>query len=331
MSDKKNDILYTTLLLKHFEGLANYDENEEIKEWISSDESNQKIYNEYKYIWDNAENPACFKEYDSLKALNELQNKYKGTVKNKNTKKISLYKYLIRIAAVFILLFGIYFFFVKSEKAEIIAEEAIIKNRDLPDGSCYYLNKNSSLLFNEKFKKREVYLEGEAFFDVTHKNNSDFIIHTSTSKITVLGTSFNVRAYPGDSVVVITVVEGKVQLESVSNQKRDIVIHANQKGIFYVNNNVIKSTELSNYDLNDLAWKTQRLIYVNSSMPYVMQTLEKHYNVNIVPVNEKIFNCKLTSEFNNQTIEEVFEVLRLTLQISFEFKGNTYFIYGEGC
>ncbi|HVW62489.1 MAG TPA: FecR domain-containing protein, partial [Puia sp.] len=98
---------------------------------------------------------------------------------------------------------------------------------ELPDGSKLWLNAGSKVKYAED--RRELTLEGEAFFDVKHDPDHPFIIHTGKLDVRVLGTSFNVKAYPNDSTIETTLIKGKVEIDFPGNTRSGIVLRPNEK------------------------------------------------------------------------------------------------------
>jgi ferric-dicitrate binding protein FerR (iron transport regulator) len=197
------------------------------------------------------------------------------------------------------------------------------KQIQLPDGSTVFLNSGSSIEFLEIFngQSRGVHLKGEAFFSVT-KDVRPFIVTTSNSKTTVLGTKFNIWAR--DEKTRIIVKEGKVNL----NQ-----INANTKGIDLTKgqlSTVMKDREPTPpEDVNPnylLGWMEGKLVFNHTPLNEIVDELERFYNVQLTLENENLNKLTLTGLFNNAEIDSVLTMICLTLELEYEKQQSGYFI-----
>ena len=156
----------------------------------------------------------------------------------KFTRRLLVRRYLIPVAASIIAAFIIGALFnqvLTNKKADHSLVSSVINvplgaksQVRLPDGSVVWLNAGSKLTyFNNSFiKNRVVMLEGEAYFDVTHKDNRQFVVRTSDVDVKVYGTQFNVKSYPEESEITTTLVSGKVALEWTKSSKSESVFMA---------------------------------------------------------------------------------------------------------
>ncbi|WP_431216391.1 FecR family protein [Puia sp. P3] len=114
---------------------------------------------------------------------------------------------------------------------EVAAKYGTRSYVDLPDGSRLWLNAGSKVRYSEGFAdgKRELTLAGEAFFDVKHDPEHPFLIHAGGVDVKVLGTSLNVRAYPGDSVIETTLIQGRAEIELPGKEASPIALRPNEK------------------------------------------------------------------------------------------------------
>lgn len=153
----------------------------------------------------------------------------------------------------------------------------------LPDGTIAYLNAGSRLVYPSRFdgKTREVYLVGEAFFEVAHNADKPFIAKTSALEIEVLGTRFNLSAYPSDKFVETVLVEGRVKVieEKGLFVKKEYELEPNQLASF---NRIDSEHKISNVDvLNYVTWHDGYLNFESSELNRIIKKLERYYNVQI--------------------------------------------------
>lgn len=209
---------------------------------------------------------------------------------------------------------------------EISATTEILKTFTLPDGTLVSLNTNTKLKYPEKFgrKTREVSIEGEAFFEVKPNKNKPFIIHAGSAEIKVLGTSFNVSAYPETKQVEVIVETGKVQVLNKIIQTNELILTPGDKGtLIYSSNSLLKTT---NQDPNFLAWKTHNLIFKATSLGEVIETLQKVYKVNIRLADSRLNGLLLSAQFNDNQLDFILKVIETTFQIESQQVNGQYIL-----
>lgn len=185
----------------------------------------------------------------------------------------------------------------------------------LSDGTRVSLNAESKLLFPEKFSKglRQVELSGEAFFEVAPDREAPFVVHTADLDVRVLGTAFNVEAFPGASEVNTTLVRGKVVLEKeIDNRKTRLAeMDPYDRVVFNVDSrkiNIQKQTNLEQY----IGWKDGKLVFLNASVEEVAKKLELWYNVSVRIEGENLKKSHFTATFTNETIEQALSLLKIS-------------------
>ncbi len=214
----------------------------------------------------------------------------------------------------------------------------------LADGSTVWLNADSHLSYPKTFtgSVREVSLEGEAFFTVTHNPKQPFVVRLKTGSVRVLGTSFNVRAYPGDSTVETAVVTGRVafipKVGSPRRTGRDQPTSPASDTLFLLpNSKAIQS--LTRHSVvarptvaaNQIAWTESRLVFRNTPMGEVAKTLERWYGTPVTLEGESLRQCPLTGTFQNQSLQEVMSLIAMTNQFHYELTASRVTIKGPGC
>lgn len=201
----------------------------------------------------------------------------------------------------------------------------------LPDGSKVWLNKNSEVRFPKEFgpNKREAFFEGEAFFAIVKNEEKPFILHSIKSRIEVVGTTFNLRAYPDERELILNVISGEVILFDKKTDKNAIQLENGEQGVFNYETRKIK--RLNNDDINYLAWQTGKLFFKDATLSSVVKRLITHYEKQIVIENETLSNCKISLNINNRTLSEVMEDIKKILPIDYEETKEKVIITGEGC
>ncbi|CAL1519678.1 FecR domain-containing protein [Chitinophaga sp. MM2321] len=212
----------------------------------------------------------------------------------------------------------------------------------LADGTSVWLNADSELKYPSRFKgdKREVYLKGEAFFDVAKDASRPFIVHTATMNINVLGTSFNVKAYPNDSVSEATLISGEVEVEMKNRSDKKIRLKPAEKLVLPNGKDSLQGyqalavpiistpTYFSKEDsaIIETAWIDNKLIFHDESFTSLATRLERWYNVSICFENTTIQQLRFTGIFKNETVKQALEALQLTEQFNYRMVDDTTII-----
>ncbi|MGB3005041.1 MAG: FecR family protein [Chitinophagaceae bacterium] len=226
----------------------------------------------------------------------------------------------------------------------------------LPDGSIVWLNAGSKLTYTKEFGKkvREVNLTGEAFFDVTKINEKPFIIHTSSINIRVLGTSFNVKAYPDDKLTETSLIRGSIEV-TIKNRPNDKIILSPSEKLVVENNMIIqkeKSSQTINADyvvaqpsisplviidklkyspadssVAETQWINNKLIFRDESFADLAVRMERWYNVSIEIKDPLIRQARLNGIFQTETISQALQALKESIPFRFEKNGNKIFIH----
>jgi ferric-dicitrate binding protein FerR (iron transport regulator) len=189
----------------------------------------------------------------------------------------------------------------------------------LPDGTQVALNAGSSLKYPENFKgkEREVILQGEAFFDVTHDEKKTFVIKAQELQIKVLGTSFYVNTQRNENTIEVVLMKGSVQLDF--NEKQ-MVLKPGDKAIILKHHGEIVRQE--NNDPNLLSWKTKIMQFTDTPLHEIVEVLENVYHKDIVVLTPEINNRVVTATFEGQSLEAVLLVLQSTINIAAKPNGN---------
>ena len=201
----------------------------------------------------------------------------------------------------------------------------------LQDGSTVLLNEGSHLEYPDTFSAdtREITLTGEAYFDIRHDATRPFIVHTGNVSTTVLGTAFNIKAYPGQKEVTVTVTRGKVK---VSDDKKTIgVITPNESIAVNLGNKSYKQEKVNAEEV--VEWKKQYLVLDDISLEDAAVLIDSKYHVNISFSKEALKQCRISATFlDNENLEQVLTVVTSVVDAAYTIQPNDQVIIrGEGC
>ena len=198
----------------------------------------------------------------------------------------------------------------------------------LSDGTKVYLNSGTSLKYPVEFLpsgKREVFITGEAYFDVAHDAEHPFIVNAEELNVEVMGTEFNVSAYPEDDVTDVVLVEGSVGLYTEGNNLENATkLTPGFKGkLDKVKQSI--DTEKVNTTIYT-AWRNGELVFRNMSFNSILQKLQRYYNITIINNNETLGGEIFNASFNNESIDKVLSYFNDSYNIDYTVKDNIVYI-----
>ncbi len=218
----------------------------------------------------------------------------------------------------------------------------------LPDGSTVWLNSGSNLTYDiHQFGQghREVTLTGEGYFDVAGDASHPFLIHAGEIRVQVLGTAFDVKAYPEDRTVETTLIRGSIAVSLVNQPSRTLTLSPRQKLIVFKDRmdspappRAGAADSLRPYQLSALtispedstvvetAWLQNRLVFRSTSFADLARMLERRYNVRINFSDGEVKGYRLTGSFQNETLEEALRALQITAPFQYRVEDQEIYI-----
>jgi ferric-dicitrate binding protein FerR (iron transport regulator) len=335
MNEEHQHIIPYELLTRYLSGDISEDERLVAEKWIAQSPDNTTTFKDLKSVWDSLDKVQDLAMIDLESEWIRQKNMigFKKIHEDQKGEKSHFWN-ISKIAAVFLVLFAaafaIYYFGPDFKISRMVTDEDT-KTLELADGTMVTLNASSSIRYPIKFKgnTREVSLTGEAYFEVFHDSDKPFIVNTELTAIKVVGTAFNIRAYEEQSETVVTVTEGKVAFFPKEEPEKQIILDKNKIGTYNRKNGNIQSDPAT--DVNFLAWKTGRIVFENSTLNNVRNTLNDVYRANISLQNSTLDNCRITATFDQQSLDSVLKVIASTLDLDITRKGDVITLSGEGC
>lgn len=313
------------ILLQYIDGMLTANEVAAVEEWLSASPENEKLLEQLYFTREVVRRVRVMQSVDPEQSLRRFK-----TQVHELDKKIRLRRmvWLVqRVAAVLfvpILVLSAYLWMQGGKKEvrmlEVRTNPGVVSMFNLPDGSRVWLNSASSLKYPSDFvaDSREVELEGQGYFEVTHDASQPFIVHAGQEyEVEVLGTTFNVAAYADDDLIETTLVEGSVNVhvQSVGGQELSRRIKPNEKATFTKTTRKL-DVEAVNTD-HETAWKNGEIIFRNHPMSQVLKVLSRHYHVKFMVKDSVVLNSIITAKFKNEQLPQVMEYLRLASGIKY--------------
>jgi ferric-dicitrate binding protein FerR (iron transport regulator) len=232
--------------------------------------------------------------------------------------------------------------------SEVITREGSRTSVYLPDGTRVWLNAASKITYAKNFEEsREVTLSGEAFFDVTRNSAKPFVIHTTRVDIKVLGTSFNVKSYPKEKTTEAVLVKGSIEVDIRNKTNKKVILKPNEKLIvdnddsialqphktLHQATNSIEVTILKpNYEpttgtMIETSWVDNKLIFQDEIFVDLARQMERWYGVKIRFTKPELEQLQFTGSFEQETIRQALDALKLTAKFNYTIEGNQISIY----
>ncbi len=351
------------VLIKYLTGYATEKEREIARAWINENQEHAEYFDELKNIYQLTgviRQPSGFNTEEGWNRVKAGYFKMRLETELKNKKafrrKVFIGVSLSSAAAILIIIFlGFYgnpFPFRSYNNSVTAYNEVVVplgakSQITLSDGTKVWLNAGSKLRYPANFLSdtRKVYLEGEAYFNVTKNKNKQFIVKTSNLDIKVYGTQFNVKSYPDENLIQTTLVEGSVAIETNTNDKNKKIIYLkpNQTATYYKstpveqtnNRNKIqtpsKVTPISARKIeiapkiNPLpvtSWKDHDWVIVGEELGQLAIQFERRYNVRITFKDESLKKYKFSGTLADETFEQVLKIVQLSAPILYSINGN---------
>ena len=283
----------------------------------------------------------------SVDEQNELNIRVNSNIK-RQIKSIKLYTpqrwiwYASSLAAILLIILGLSFYFnvesptnlsriqsdiPLSDWAKYENSSAKVLKVDLPDGSTVWLAPKTLLSYNQSDRVyRQVNLRGEAFFDVKRDESRPFLIYSGKMTTKVLGTSFNVKAYPETEKFEVSVVTGRV---SVMNEfEKEVFVTPKQQVVLETKTDIMIIKEIPQD--KTYYWELASLSFDDTSMESVINSIEQNYNVSI-DLSPKLKACRLSGNFTNEHLATILEIVCRSIEAEYVIDGDRIILRGEGC
>lgn len=306
--------------------------------WLNDGESIKEKEDAFREIWDElAIEPSTSTEASFSKLKQRILEKEEAS----NRKKIiPFFRKAMRVASVllipFLLFSGAYLYkklgtseIVTVEFAELFVPNGEMRSLVLPDSSRVQLNSGSIIIYPKSFSgnTRDVFLNGEASFNVAHNDEKPFIVKTSDMDVEVLGTVFNVSSYSTDSYTATTLESGRVNVHMKNGTSQSFILEPNDQIMLdrLTGNSQKKTVDVENV----MAWKKGYLMVDRMSITDIAKMLERKYDVTIY-INSKIHdNQRITAKFkNNESLQESLFILQQLMEnMQYKIEGNKVYIY----
>ncbi|MDR3061655.1 MAG: FecR family protein [Dysgonamonadaceae bacterium] len=345
------------LIVRYLSETITEEEIAELFDWIKRDETNRDLFAGYKKIW-LLSGTINFDKDRLEDGGYRTKLKIESVELNEKLDKARRYIKVIGYAASILLILGFstFFYFYHFQFSSKSAMASLKNSVEvpygsksqviLPDGSKVWINAGSKINYNNDFgvSSREIYLEGEAYFDVVENKKVPFYVKTDLFKIKVYGTAFNVKSYPDDELAETTLDRGAISISSNNDPDKFINVIPNQTVVIHrpsVKKQMVSKSDVSsspnsqdikedqglnvekNVNIKNItAWKDNRLVFDKEPLEILAKRLERRYNVTIHFADEKIKSYSYTAALKEMPVDQVFKAISMTSPIQYKIDGT---------
>lgn len=317
-------------LLRYIDGIASEEEKRDVEEWLNADTEHEQVLLQTARIYYAYQTRKRIVARDAQSAFIRVYNQI-----TKRNRKIWITRFSVAAAC----LLGVFITSATlsylregngSREAQVITVQSnagMRTNFTLPDGTIAYLNSGSTLSYPIPFDKteRRIHLNGEAYFNVTHKADQPFIVSVRNDRmrVHVLGTEFNIQAYDNDSQIKTTLVNGKVNLElkDKNGQIYEEQLAPSEKATFNLADGRVNIERVN--PQYETAWIEGRLMFKDSPLPEVLKDLSSFYNVQFDVRDQVIGSYCFTGMFENRQLFQVLDYLKISSNIDYRINQAT--------
>ncbi len=324
------------LIVRSLQGNASQKELQKLNDWRSLSEQNEKSYQLLAKIWARKSPEPVALNYHKL----EERILAAGFEDAQDDPSPQLKQSLIyKVAAALLLLCLVCWSYIRliPDQPSLEDEEELVVTYNptgqkskitLPDKSVIWLNAESSLSYLKGFSDsiRHIELAGEAYFEVEPDQNRPFVVETGGISTVALGTSFNIRNYPEESAIHVSLLSGKVKVTD-RNASNEVLLEPFEQVQFQKKSRVLKMTQLSSDQVS--TWKDGIISFKACPFNKVIKTLERSYDVEIDTTGYTYSDWNYTGKFDNMSLEIVLTRIGYSESFQFSINGRQIKIYND--
>lgn len=330
----KSDHIYH-LLAKYFSNEANQEEKASVESWIAESDENRRVFNLLKEVWGKKVEVHQFDDINLEEVLIDTHRKLNSSSDAKSSLGLfrgKLFKYAA--AAVFALIVAVSGIIVtqfSEVDSKLVYQSQVGETLDvtLPDRSTITLAPTSKLEVDRDYNAeyREVYLNGEAVFEVYPNKSKPFLVYAQNSVTKVLGTKFDVEAYPENDNVSVYVEEGKVSVNKKGSDNSEVTLSQGDYVRFGEQMTVLEFKRGVDIEAF-LQWREGKIRLDNEKLTEGVKKLMRWYPVRFEFEDDQLGQLQLTADFSSeQPLEEVLDAIALATDVEYKRDGNRVIFY----
>lgn len=311
------------ILYNFFLGKSSLEEEQAIKDWLDASSENKAYFLTQRKLFDSLLIHTGYSEPNGNTLIKKSRVRSRRNI---------IFREFLKIASVVTVVISSSLYYIKTKEDKLTASMQIVSvpsgqraNVTLPDGTNIWLNAETKIEYPLSFSKKErlVKLEGQAYFEVAHDKSTPFIVETKKGRINVLGTKFDVMAYPGEEFET-ALIEGKVNIILESDNVQSITLSPGNKAC--LNNGKLELKLLENY--NDYRWVEGLICFENEPFTDIMKDLERCFGTKIKVNNDQLSERSYTGKFRyTDGLDYALHILKKDYDFSFERDNQNNILY----
>lgn len=322
------------LIYKKLTGEISPEENIEFDKWLAESDENELLFRRMKDVWhDGPFTPRIKGQENTYKIITGKIKDSRAYSQDGKVREIQRRSYPWYRIAVIIILFAtvlsVFYLNQSSDEHQQASSSAITtksnpagqKTRiNLPDGSICWLNSESEIQYQENFSDsaRDIYLKGEAYFEVAKNEQKPFRVHTASMTVRAIGTVFNINSFPGGSVETVTLAEGRIAVEFENASYPEVM-----PGEAVEFNTQTKQSVKLQVDVDrHTCWKDGELVFDEDNLSGIILKMERWYGVEITVHGEIPKDLRFKGRFKNQLLENVLVSMQYGQKFDFRIDGK---------
>ena len=321
------------LISKYLNNTLTKEETQKLESWLRQDVKNRiEFENIVAHLSHQDGELATIKEQVFSRVVNQKDQNIKLNFNQK-------LRYITRVAAVFVVVFGVALYLVLNDesidRSNEVSQQQLINQIEketafgqqlsfkLPDGTMVKLNAGSKLVFPKQFsqERREVSLIGEAFFDVERDETRPFLIKTNKINVSVLGTSFNVRSYGNEANVLVGVKTGRVMVSTEDGKEEVILAQRDLADYSLATHKITK--EVIEENALVFGWMDRELILKDYNIDRIMDEVSRWFDVQFDVRSSLDKKRKFTTRYKDPTLKSVMESLSYAYEFDYQIDNKT--------
>ncbi len=309
---------------KYLQGKASMDEQSALLDYLRDDPANLHSFRQQKQRWKEENNQET--SFSAWNAWQKIKQSIRQSAKNRKIKRVIAFTSAASIVLA-VLSASTYIFVNNADNVITVQAEQGQKKLVLPDSTLVYLNANSGISYNAALFpfNRTLNMTGEAFFDVRKKSLRKFKVNVNNVNVAVLGTRFNVKAYEARPSIDIVLEEGNIEITLDDAPEFSELLQPGEKAAINVENNHFSLTQVDPWKYS--SWKKGILSFKNSRLPEFLDRLEEYYGTRfIMEDDERLRNLNISLTINNESLDDVLEVLQLVLPVAISSETSNYYV-----
>ena len=308
-------------------GNISREDKEKVLSAIEKNKEDREVFYKMKAAWAVLSSSKMLPDYDIEKSYTDLKAQMEG-------KEISFYsriKPALKYAAIFIVLVGFTIFWYLNKHQQygvgeelkytsVVAEKGQISKIILPDSSIVWLNSGTTLSYNSGYSvnNRDLFLSGQAYLHVKKDQNNPLVVACSDLKVKVLGTKFDVSAYPGDDKINVVLESGSVELLQTGNNKFKYMLKPGEMAQY---NARLKKVTIKNVETMDFTnWKVGYLIFKDTPMSDVIERLERKFDIEVAVKNQEVYKSIFNASFKDENLREILDYIEYSCPVKYKLR-----------